>query len=466
MAVVIKINTVDKSNEIDYTSVQLNRALTNQVDTFEFTIRRPDSSGYKPALLDTVEVIEDGVTLFGGQIVQSEESVEGKLEYFHCLAKDYAFDMDRKLVIEVYENITVNDIIADINSTYLTGYDITNVDCPFTVKYIAFNYEMVSKCLQQLAQITNYDWYVDKDKKIYFFKKGSSAAPFNLTDTNGKYVYKSLEINKDILNLRNSIVVRGGEYLGNATSETIVADGSQTTFLQMYRYSGITVTVDGIGKTVGIDNIDDPTSYDCLYNFQEKAVKFPDASKPTAGQEVVIDGLPYLPVVTKVINPASVATYGEFQYKIIDKSINSKEAARDRARAEITQWALAINEGSFKTLSTGLDTGQMINVQSTIRGINQDFIISRISSTMQTPTSFVHRITLVTSQTYGMVEFLSALLIEKDKQITINADEVLDYITSFTDQFTISDSIGTPTYTTGPYVYGGATAKWNYSTYS
>lgn len=465
MAVVIKINNVDKSNEIDYTSVQLSRALTNQVDTLNFTVRRPDSSGYKPALLDTVEVIEDGVTLFGGQIVETKESVEGKLEYFECLAKDYAFDMDRKLVIEVYENMTVNDIIADINSNYLTGYDITNVNCTFTVKYIAFNYEMVSKCLQQLAQITNYDWYVDKDKKIYFFKKGSTASPFNLTDTNGKYVYGSLEINRDVLNLRNSIIVRGGEYLGNATSETIIADGSQTTFLQMYRYNGITVTVNAVSKTVGIDNIDDPASFDCLYNFQEKAVKFPTATKPTAGQSVVIGGLPYLPVVTKVVNPSSVATYGEFQYKIVDKSINSKEAARDRARAEITQWALAINDGGFKTYSTGLDTGQIINVQSTIRGINQDFIISRISSTMPTPSTFKHAITLVTSQTYGMVEFLSSLLIEKDKQITINADEVLDYITSFSDQFTISDSIGTPTFTTGPYVYGGGTAKWGYSTY-
>lgn len=463
MAAIIKINNVDKSNEIDYTSVRLNRALTNQVDTLSFTVRRPDSGGFKPALLDTVEVIEDGITLFGGQIVETNESVEGKLEYFECLAKDYAFDMDRKLVIKVYENMTVNDIIADINTTYLTGYDVTNVNCAFTIKYIAFNYEYPSKCLQQLAQTTNYDWYVDKDKKIYFFAKGSSAAPFNLTDTNGKYIYKSLEINKDVLNLRNSIIVRGGEYLGSSVSETIIADGSQTTFLQMYRYNSITVTVDAVSKTVGIDNINDPTLFDCLYNFQEKALKFPTGTKPTIGQAVVVSGLPYLPVITKVVNPASVAQYGEFQYKIIDNSINSKEAARDRARAEITQWALEINDGNFKTLSTGLEVGQLINVQSTIRGLDQDFVISRISSSMQTPTSFVHNITLVTSQTYGMVEFLSNLLIEKDKQIKINTDEVLDYITSFTDQFTISDSIGTPTTSTGPYVYD--TAIWGYSTW-
>lgn len=463
MATVIKVNTVDKSNEIDYTSVRLTRALTNQTDVLTFTVRRPDSAGFKPALLDDIELIENGTTLFGGQIIEVNETVEGKLEYFECTAKDYSFDMDRKLVINVYQSMTVDDIIASINSTYLTGYTVTNVNCPVTINYIAFNYEYPSKCLQQLAQLVGYDWYVDQNKNIYFFLKGSTNAPFNLTDTSGYYNYKTLEINKDVRNLRNSVIVRGGEYLGNSYSENFVADGNQTTFLQAYRYSGIAVTVAAVSKTVGIDNIDDPTLFDCLYNFQEKAIKFPSGSKPTAGQAVIVTGLPYYPVITKVVNPASVATYGEFQYKIIDKSINSKEAARDRARAEITQWALEINEGGFQTLSTGLDTGQKINIQSTIRGINQDFIISRISSKMNTPTTMIHSITLVTSQTYGMVEFLSALLIEKDKQITIATDEVLDYVTSFSDEFTITDSIGTPTYTTGPYVYD--TAKWGLSTW-
>lgn len=453
MAVVIKIATVDESSEIDWTSVQLNRAITNQTDTLTFSIRRPDSAGIKPLLSQTVEVIEDGTTLFLGQIIEVHESIEGKLETFDCVCKDLSFDMDRKLIIKIYENMSVNSIIADMVATFIPGYTTTNVNCPIVINYIAFNYEYPSKCLQQLAQITNYDWYVDDNYNIFFFQKAGVNAPFNLTDTNGKYIYNTLEINRDIKNLRNSIIVRGGEYLGASTSETLIADGSQTTFLQAYRYSGIAVTVAAVSKTVGVDNIDDPTLFDCLYNFQEKAIKFPSASKPTVGQAVVVSGQPYYPVITKVVNPASVAQYGEFQYKIIDKSINSKEAARDRARAEITQWALEVNEGGFSTLSTGLETGQVINIQSTIRGINQDFVISRIKSKMQTPTSFRHMVTLVTSQTYGMIEFLSSLLIDKDKQIVINADEVLDYITSFNDQFTVTDSIGTPTYRTGPYKY-------------
>jgi len=468
MSVTIKLNTVDKSSEIEWNTVQLNRALTNQVDTLKFRIKRANSSGYKPALSDTVEVLEGATSIFGGQIVNMAEVIDGMVEYVDCEAKDYAFDMDKQLVVQVYENMTVNDIIADIKANYLdAAYDITNVNCTFTIKFISFNYEYPSKCLQQLAQITNYDWYVDSTKKIYFFLKGSTASPFNLTDTGGKYIYNSLRITKDIKNLRNSIIVRGGKYQGNVISEDFEADGDQITFVQAYQYANIVVEVNGVGKTVGIDFIDDPTSVDVLYNFNEKAIKFPDASKPTAGQIVTVTGNPYIPVITKLTNAASIAEFGEFQYKIVDASISSKEAARDRARAEITSWAQEINEGSFNTHETGLDTGQKINITSTIRGISQDYIISRITSKLDTYDRFIHQVTLVTSQTYGMVEFLQKLLMDKDKQIVIAPDEVLDTVIGLSDSIDLADSVSFTKYAGAPYKWEptAGVSAWNYSTW-
>jgi len=469
MSIVIKIGGVDKSSDINWRTVHLNRALTNQVDTASFRIKRANSAGYKPALNDTVEIIENGSSIFGGQIVTMSEQVDGLVETIDVQAKDYAFDMDKMLVVQSYEDMSVNDIIADIKANYLSAsYDLTNVDCPTIIKYIAFNYEYPSKCLQQLAQITNYDWYVDSTKHIYFFLKSAFNAPFDLTDTNQKYIYNSLEIKKDIKNLRNSIIVRGGTYSGNTITETFIADGDQITFFQAYKYSNLTLTVNGVSKTVGIDFIDDATLFDALYNYSEKAIKFPLASKPTAGQTVVVTGNPEIPVVTKLTNLASITQYGEFQYKIIDKSINSKKAARDRARAEITAWAQAIDEGSFSTHEEGLEVGQKINIQSTIRGINTDYVISRISSTLDSYDRFIHQITLVTSQTYGMVEFLQKLLIEKDKQITVASNEVLDSVVGINEELALSDSVVCTKYAGAPYKWEptAGVSKWNFATYS
>ena len=466
MSILVKINTVDKSSDIDWKTINLTRALTNQIDTFSFTLTRPDSSGYKPVLNDTVELIEDGTTLFGGIVVSTEESVEKKKEVVRIIAKDYSFDMDKRLVVQVYENMTVADIIEDIKDTVLpSGYDTANVVCDVEIKYIAFNYELPSKCFQQLAQIVDYDWYVNEDKEIFFFLKGSQTAPFELTDTNGNYIYDSLEISNDIKNIRNSIIVRGGTYEGNTYSEDIEADGDQTTFTFAYKYSNASLMVAGVSKTLGIDFLDDPTSFDALYNFQEKAVKFPSGSKPTAGQIVKLTGNPHIPVVTKLTNSASVALYGEFQYKIVDKSIGSKEAARDRARAEIAAWAESVNEGSFATYTAGLKVGQKIHIQSTNRSIDNYYIISRITSKMHTPTSMIHSCQLVTSQTYGMVEFLQNLLMAKDKEIEIGQDEVLDSVLGIPDTITLTDEVTALTPTTGPYQWQpeSGDARWNFS---
>lgn len=439
--IVINIGGVDKTTTVEQDGFMLQRAKTNQIDTVNFKIILAEGDSYKPAVLDDVEIIEDSTTIFGGQIVEIRESVEGKaIQIIECTAKDYSFDMDRTLVIANYTSETVEDIIADIATNFLdAAYDISNVSCPLVVSYVQFNYEYPSKCLQQLAEQTGYDWYVDHDKKIYFFSNEDNPAPFNLTDTSDNYYYNSLKVHTDIKNIHNSIVVRGGEYLGSNSSESLIADGTALIYKQGLRYNTVVVTVAGAGKTVGIDNIDDPTGFDCLYNYQEKFVRFTVATKPSNGQTVVVSGYPYIPVIVEVLDTASIATYGKFEFKIVDKSILSKEAARERARAEIANWAQTLEDGSFDTRTTGLEVGQKINVQSDIRDIDQDFIISRISTRFVNGTQFVHSVTLVTTQTNGMIEFLQKLLINKDKEIEIKSGEVSDEVHSEIEEITVDD---------------------------
>ena len=469
MAIILEINDTDRSSEVNWTSLSLTRALTSQVDTMTFELKRANSSGYKPVLNDKVEILEDSVLVFGGQIVSFDEQVDGLVETMKITCKDFSFDMDKKLVVKTYEDMTVTDIIADINTYFLpAGYTVTNAVCPTIIKYIAFNYELPTKCLQQLAQITDYDWYVDEAKNIYFFQKGSQSAPFELTDTNANYIYNSLKISQDIRNIRNSIIVRGGTYQGDVFNENQVADGDTAVFTYGYRYSNIDVKVNGVTQTVGIDFINDPLDYDCLYNFQEKAVKFPDTSKPPAGQLVEVSGNPHIPVVTKLLDSASITEFGEFQYKIVDKSIGSKDAARDRARAELAGWADQVNEGQFSTYRTGLKVGHKIHIQSDNRNIDEYYIISRIASKMHTPTQMVHTCTLVTKQTYGVIEFLQNLMIQKDKEIEIAADEVLDLVLQMIEQCRVLDGITSVTTKSGPYKWepsGASESKWNFATW-
>ncbi len=444
MSVQININSINKTSEIKTESVSLNRSMTSQGGILRFTIRRKSLADYYPALNDVIEVYEDAVKIFGGILVEmSEAPVESPyIQALDVTCKDYSFDMDKKLVIKTYTNQTVNQIITDILANFLpAGYTMANVNCPTNVSYIAFNYEYPSKCFQQLAEQTDYDWYVDENKDIHFFAKEDIPAPFGITDTGGKYITNTLQINRDLKNLRNSVIVRGGTYDGSSNTENKTADGNQTTFTQAYQYTNVSVTVAGVSKTIGIDFIDDPATKDCLYNFNEKAIKFRSDNKPTNGQIVAITGNPKIPVIVKVRESVSIEKYGEYQYKIIDKSITSKEAARERAKAEIAAWADKVSDGSFQTIEVGLDVGQSISVQSDIRNINEQYIISRISSRMRSATQFIHYVTLITKQNYGIIEFLQKLLMNKDKEIVINQNEVVDAIETANETIQISDAI-------------------------
>lgn len=469
--ITIKVETVDRTDKIDPLSFSLNRALTNQADTLSFTIQRTQASDWKPSLLDEIEVLDtDGVTkLFAGTIIVINEKVEMGVEYVDCQCRDWTFEMDRKLVTRVYEGETINDIIADINSSFLTGFTVANVSCPLVIDYIAFNYEYPSKCIQQLAQLVSYDWYVDSAKDIHFFGATTELSPFDLNDDDGKYFLDSLIIKQDATKIKNTITVRGGEYLGSSYSETYIADGSQISFPLVNRYNGISVTVNGVSKTVGIDNLNDPVDYDCLYNFQEKSLKFRVATKPSATHPVVVTGLPYIPVLSKRYDTASIASYGTFEFKIIDNSINTKAGALERAGAEIGLYGDALDEGSFSTKESGLEVGQLINIQSTLRGLDQDFIITRITSNLNNPDYITHNVTITTTQTFGMVEFLQKLLMEKDKEIKIAVDEVLDVFLGFSETLeSFTDEVTDISTNSAPYTYdGGANdGVWGFSTWS
>lgn len=465
--IVINVQGINRAGNIEPSSFSLNRALTNQADTLSFTVPRINPSDWKPSILNTVEVIDtDGTTvLFAGSIVVIQEEMNNGVENVVCQCRDWSFDMDRKLVTRSFQNQTVEDIINHINTYFMTGFTVNNVHCTTVVDYIAFNYEYPSKCIQQLAELVQYDWYVDSAKDIHFFSSDTVTSPFGLTDTNGSYYFDTLKIKRDASKIKNSITVRGGEYLGASYKETYVADGEQISFPIVNRYKNIIVKKNTVALSVGIDNLNDPTLFDCVYNFQEKSIKFLVANKPVIGDVIEITGNPYIPVLSKRTDTNSVNQYGVFEYKIIDASINTKQGALERAGAEIAQYGDELEEGSFETVALGLEVGQKINIQSDLRGLNEDFIITRISTSVFGEI-FRHNVVITTTQTFGMIEFLQKLLMQKDKEIKIGADEVLDALINFNEIMNIfTDDVVSITTTEAPYRYDD-NGIWDFSTWS
>lgn len=447
--VTVKINSIDRTSLIDWKTFQFDQALTQQIDTVKFAIKRTPTKTFKPDLNDDIEVFEDAVKVFGGKIVKSNEVIDAGLQTIQLICKDHSHEMDGRLVVDTFESTTIDAIIQSIIDDFLPAGFTLNTTVTNAVEFIAFNFEQPSKVFQQLAELTGGDWFVDENKVIQFFTKNTLTAPFGLSDTGEKYVFNSLRITRDIKNLRNIIFVRGGTFSGDPFVEVQEADGEKDTYDFGFRYKSVTWRVDRgsgfVAEAFGIDNIDDPTTKPWLYNFQEKAMKLGTATRPAAGNRVELGGLPEIPVIIQTRDNVSIGEFGEREQKIIDKSIDTKEAARDRARGELIAWKDKVNEGSFTTRESGLRVGQRIRIQSTIRGLDEFFHISRINTRLEGPGELVHTITLMTQRTFGLIEFLQGQLIDKDKEIEINPDEVLDLIQAALESIDFSEAVATAT---------------------
>lgn len=448
----IKIGSTWVTKSININSLYIENILTRQVDRARFTIvKYGDVHTFTPIAGQDVQIFNDGTKIFGGIIIKiTQGASDYKVIEYEVECEDYARLLDRKLVADTFSNQTIGSIIQSIATNYLSSdFDINNVvGVDKIISYIAFNYIPVSQCLQQLADLINYDWYVDYDKSIHFFAKDYNASPFDLNDDDGSFIFSSLKIRRDNSQVKNVIYVRGGEYLASTFTTEYLSNGSQNVYPLPYRYETLQTNVTGSIWDQGIDGLDPITAKDYIWNQQEKFIRFRGDRIPNNTSTIRISGQPYLPVRVVVRDDASIASMvsseggdGEYEYVIIDNSIDSREGARERASAELESYKETLSEAEFRTYNDNLKAGQRIRVNSSAHGIDEYFIINKVSCRMWTNEALVYDVSLVTTKTMGIIEFLQGLLMKEKKQIIIDENEVVDLIYAKSENVTITESV-------------------------
>jgi hypothetical protein len=266
-------------------------------------------------------------------------------------------------------------------------------------------------------------------------------------------VYKrdSLVIRKDNRQVKNVIYVRGGEYLGDTLTATYISDGQQNVVPLTYKYdpNDIQVFVTGTQWNLGQEPTETPEVYDLLWNNEARLIRFHRAEKlPSNGSDMNVIGKPYLPVIVKVKDSYAVewcqsveGGTGEHEYLIVDKSIITKEAARERARAELLAYARSISDGEFVSYTHGFKAGQKIRVNSSNLGIDEYFVINKVSIKMFTPTTPMYSISLVSTRTFGIIDFLNKLLNKDRITVDINPNEITDTVESVDDELSLTETV-------------------------
>jgi hypothetical protein len=469
MSVTVTIDGNDRTSSVVFNSLRVQDHLNAQVDELSFRITKYGALTYVPELGEEVVVDSGGTTIFGGVILRITESLKGAqiLEYeIECA--DYSQYLKRQLVTERYEGETVADIIADLVANYTDdGITSTNATSTLTIESISFNRLNVADCLQKLADAISYVWYVDYDKDIHFFPKNAEMAPFDLTDSSGNYIYTSLEIVEDLTQIRNSVLVQGGEIVSATTrTEEFNGDGTIDTFRLANKFSTTpTVTVGGAAQTVGVEFLDDDASFDCMWNFNEKYIRFTAGNIPGSGtRNVDVTGYYLYPIVVSVPSPASIAIYGTYEFAITDKSIRSQAEAISRAQAELTSYKNELYEGQFRTYDSGLRSGQVLNITSTQRAKAIDVLIQSVTTVMRDPlgNQFEYNVKFATLKSIGIIEYLQNQL--RSKEVIVDDQETILTFNELADSIGFSDTLAAPTDSAPPYVWG--TFDWGYFTWS
>ena len=437
--VTVKINNIDRNSLILWRTLQVKKELNSSRDVCKFTMRK--NATVTPSYSDDIKVYDQEANLiFGGTVLRMNETTDAGSDtlIYEMEAVDYSYEMNRELVAETYEAKTINEIITDILSLYATDFNADNVDTNYEISNIIFNQIPVADCIQRLADIVGYSWYVDPNKSVHFFSKGGKLAPYDLTDTSGNFVFKSLRRTVDGSQLVNVVKVRGGTYTAEAFTDSITVSGSDSkSFKINYQMADLTVKLNTIAQTVGIKNIDSFVDHDVLYEYQTQTIEW--ENELTDSDVIEYSGSRKARVLAIAEDADSKVAYGTVEKLIRDNGINSNTIARKRATAELFAYAQTLVDGKFKTYNLGLDVGQRITITSDIRNSDNKLLIKTLTFRMLDPINFGYNVDLISTKRNDLIQLLANLL--KPDDLNASDEEVSEKIVTDTAEISIDEEI-------------------------
>lgn len=445
----ININGIDRTGDVYNQQVLIEDNVNQKVNTA--TIKLTNLSGHGiPNANDPIDIISPlnvlGSTnieyLFSGTIQSIELTQAGHGEVVATLlCVDHTVELDKALIRRTYENMTDKEIIEDIVERFAPGAGFTTnqVEEGPTIDKITFKYVQPSKAIEKIAKLTGRYWYIDYNRNIVYREKTSFTNYELDSNTNN---YKNLKIKKDLSQIKNRVYVRGGQKLSDFTDYETVGNGVSRRFVLPDKPSDVTVYVNDVQKTVGVKNID-TSGYDYYLNFQEKYIEQDsNASVLTSSDELKITYKYYIPILVAIEDTDSINEYGVREFAIFDKTIETTQSARDRATAELIDYADKLIEGSFtlKNWGSRVASGRKFTIDLPEYGIDDEYVVQKVQHRSMGGGNYETTVHIASAKTVGIINFLISMLENNKNQLEISDDEVLDELLTLQDSLQ-TDSI-------------------------
>ena len=345
---------VDRWCDLERDTLQIEQALTYQIDTCSFNIH-----GEQPTEGEEVIVEDDSIgRLFAGVIVKVE-LVDKDLKLWAVECDDYTVLLDRRLVVESYENMSASDIFLDIVAKYCPGFTTNGVrpGAPVVESTGAeFEYKRPSECFRWLCDYVGWHWQPDYYKDLHFFSAEELASPAPMVlRPGGQFRFGKHTI--DTQGLRNRVYVRGGTMLSDPQVVQWKADGVARVWTLPWGPHEVSLAVGEVPMTVGVENLHDEEDFDYMMSFSEKYIRCSaQTATPVEGATMALTARQDIPVITMVEDYASQAAIakvqggdGVYEHVISDDTLISIAAAEAAGMADLREHGNPRVKGSFET---------------------------------------------------------------------------------------------------------------------
>lgn len=438
---------VERWPDLEKNSLDISRVLTYAVDTCSFAVK-----GSIPTEGEEVIIEEDGARYFAGIIVKVELArtfVDKSIKVWQVDCDDYTALLDRRLVVETYENKTADWIFCDIAAKYCPGFTVAGVQAGApAVEYIVFNYIRPSECFKQLCDYIGWHWQPDCYKDLQFFSAEDLASPAPLSLVPGG-LFRFGKHSIDTQGLRNRVYVRGGTMLSDPQVVQWKADGVARIWTLPWGPHEVSFEVGEVPKTVGVENLHEEADYDYMMNFTEKYIRCSSqTTTPAAGTTMSLTAKQDIDVITLVedlVSQAAIAAVqggdGVYEHTIADDSLVTIEAAEAAGNADLRDHANPAVKGSFETEIPGWQPGQIVNINLSDRGVTGTYLVQKVSilPVFSSPSIWTYKVEYG-GRLLGIADFLKALVLAQQKK-KLGDTAILHKFINGSEQVGLSDEL-------------------------
>ncbi len=321
---------------------------------------------------------------------------------YSCRAIDYSLLFDKNLVAKSYASQAAEDIVIDIVANYTSGFTTNNVQTgAATVPQQDYDYRSPSDCIQELARMVGWSFYIDHDKDVHFFASETYLAPVVYLDLDtDASIYNVVGPSESIEQERNRLYAKDFKVLNpDRYVENFTANGNQKFFglavepsidiadVEVFLNGGAqSLLEDFVNSTPGDGLTATGTAFFCQYNW---GIRFPDGSTPPSGASIAVRYSSYKPenilIYEDLGAQAEMASreggdgVHEYMISLPDLRATNSDPIAARAQIELAVYAPVYSKVGFRTLVAGWHAGQALQVVSPIHDFDQIMFVTRVS---------------------------------------------------------------------------------------